>query len=940
MSIGIVKSGADVHKYFTDKDNYYLTDKSELKEAATWYGKGAESLGIKGEQVDEKLFLDLLEGRMPDGSQIGIMKDGSIKHRPATDITFSAPKSVSLMALVAGDTRLVEAHNHAVKTALDKIESMYAEARYTENRITTYEKTNNLTIATFRHTTSRELDAQLHTHGVVINATQREDGQWRALSSRHKADTENLEHGFRENLYANQHYLGMIYTSELAKAVKESGYDIRIKDKHGNFEIVGLSQEYIDSQSKRRQQVLFALQEKGLSGAKAAQVATLNSRGIKQETELDVIREYWIKDAKKQEVQLGEVYLNSLKNLDAKTQGNTQTSDAMPAFSQNAKEAINDSLAHLSQYDVQIRHGDIIRQAFIFGAGAIDHEQLESVLSDKIKSGEIIGKADYYYTTKALIDTEKRLTDKFEQSKGAGFSVDTKQSGLVANVLKHNDRLQVIDVKGFKNEDKLLDSLVKASEANGLNTYVVHQNQSRLNRLDGQVERDNSSFWKAISNHFKHDLMTTTGKFLHDYENKLNQGLFFSNFGRDKQDLVIITDAQKLSYQDGEQIEALTRAGKAKVVFLNNTESTKGFQAGNFVKLLKDSGIENHKSTTAKKDTLVNVAASKDIYQDLAKAFVAHNYDLSNPNKSIDSKSNTVIAVTYTNKSQVEATRHIRDELQKQGALSLQEIAFDTVSTKGLSDIEKTKLKCYQIGDLVTLKSKEGSSKNSNNKLFQSYFVTGFDKDNNQLLLKKVVDFKAQHNESGILQSFVASIGHNGNKQSGDVFAFNPTNTNTAKGEDGKAVDFEVRKKQTLNISVGEQLSTTRNLYLDAKDQIKRSQSSSIFAKVDSQTTKIEKNSTFTVTAIHQDNVTIAHGNKQFSLSKDKLKQSFVDYGYVVKPHQLTKDIDHVLTGLSGYQVNQNSIGEVAEYAKKVTLFTDNPDKSIKALDKESINWI
>ena len=198
------------------------------------------------------------------------------------------------------------------------------------------------------------------------------------------------------------------------------------------------------------------------------------------------------------------MYLISLKNLDEKTNGSTQTSDTMPAFSQNAKEAINDSLAHLSQYDVQIRHGDIIRQAFIFGAGAIDHEQLESVLSDKLKSGEIIGKADYYYTTKALIDTEKRLTDKFEQSKGAGFSIDTQQSGLVANVLKHHDRLQVIDVKGFKNEAKLLDSLVKSSEVNGLNTYVVHQNQSRLNRLDGQVERDNSSFWKAIKNHFKH----------------------------------------------------------------------------------------------------------------------------------------------------------------------------------------------------------------------------------------------------------------------------------------------------------------------------------------------------------------------------------------------------------------------------------------------------
>jgi conjugative relaxase-like TrwC/TraI family protein len=136
MSIGVVSSGTNVHKYFMDKDNYYLTDKSELKEAATWYGKGADLLGIKGEQVDEKLFLDLLHGRLPSGEQIGIMRDGSVKHRPATDITFSAPKSLSIMGLVAGDTRLIEVHNKAVEKALGKIEALYAEARITENGIT------------------------------------------------------------------------------------------------------------------------------------------------------------------------------------------------------------------------------------------------------------------------------------------------------------------------------------------------------------------------------------------------------------------------------------------------------------------------------------------------------------------------------------------------------------------------------------------------------------------------------------------------------------------------------------------------------------------------------------------------------------------------------------------------------------------------------------
>ena len=84
MSIGVVKSSSSVYSYFTDQDNYYLSDKEAIKEAATWYGKGAEILGIFGEKVSEDLFLNLLEGRIPNGEQIGQMRDGSIKHRPAT----------------------------------------------------------------------------------------------------------------------------------------------------------------------------------------------------------------------------------------------------------------------------------------------------------------------------------------------------------------------------------------------------------------------------------------------------------------------------------------------------------------------------------------------------------------------------------------------------------------------------------------------------------------------------------------------------------------------------------------------------------------------------------------------------------------------------------------------------------------------------------------
>ena len=185
----------------------------------------------------------------------------------------------------------------------------------------------------------------------------------------------------------------------------------------------------------------------------------------------------------------------------------------MRPVSENAEIALADSLAHLSQYNVQMRHGEIIRQAFIFGAGVLDHESLEAALADKIKSGEVIGQANQYYTTKTLLETERRLQAAFQASKGTSFDCQLAASGTTAAVLNHKDRLQVIEVKGLKNEAKLIDHLVKTAESEGLNVYVLHQNLYRMHRLEDQVTRDHSSFWKIFKNYFKHDLMDQRERF-------------------------------------------------------------------------------------------------------------------------------------------------------------------------------------------------------------------------------------------------------------------------------------------------------------------------------------------------------------------------------------------------------------------------------------------
>lgn len=111
MSIGSVKSAGSAGNYYTDKDNYYVIGSMGER----WAGKGAEALGLSG-GVDQKVFTKVLEGRLPDGSDLSRTQDGANKHRPGYDFTFSAPKSVSVMAMLGGDKRLIEAHNRAVET--------------------------------------------------------------------------------------------------------------------------------------------------------------------------------------------------------------------------------------------------------------------------------------------------------------------------------------------------------------------------------------------------------------------------------------------------------------------------------------------------------------------------------------------------------------------------------------------------------------------------------------------------------------------------------------------------------------------------------------------------------------------------------------------------------------------------------------------------------
>jgi conjugative relaxase-like TrwC/TraI family protein len=162
----------------------YFTDDYDPGQTR-WFGKGAAELGLVGEidcagrrlsfgtlcERQRGEFENVCYGRSPDGTKYLGTKGHPDKRRAGPDFTFSAPKSLSLTALVGGDTRLEVAHRVAVEKTLALIESRYAQTRITNNKNVVEVKTGNLVIAQFDHIESRELDPHLHTHALMMNLT-------------------------------------------------------------------------------------------------------------------------------------------------------------------------------------------------------------------------------------------------------------------------------------------------------------------------------------------------------------------------------------------------------------------------------------------------------------------------------------------------------------------------------------------------------------------------------------------------------------------------------------------------------------------------------------------------------------------------------------------------------------------------------------------------
>jgi conjugative relaxase-like TrwC/TraI family protein len=399
------------------EQNYWSRDQQGHSE---WQGRLAEQWKLTGE-VEAEQFARLSEGQHPHTEeqfvrhQVARTYEGkfgrevtSAEHRAGWDATFSAPKSVSLTALVGGDDRVREAHRESVRVALQELE------RYTQARIGNVhapETTGKFIAATFEHDTARPVDGyaapQLHTHAVLFNMTERESSpengkQMRALQP--------------HEMFVSQRYITAVYRSELALRLDKLGYELE-RGKHGQPEIRGYSKEYLQASSPRREQIKDHLREQGIDGAAAAQIAAHHTRDRKELLSPEEVIRRHRELAAKYGHQADRVVTQALQHGQYRPQH--------PEM--RAQQAVTWAREHVFERSAVQDRRAIIETALVRGMGETSYARIRQEFERRIEAGEFreishVGGGGKQYTTAAMVHMEREIVGRMQEGNRRDYS--------------------------------------------------------------------------------------------------------------------------------------------------------------------------------------------------------------------------------------------------------------------------------------------------------------------------------------------------------------------------------------------------------------------------------------------------------------------------------------------------------------------------------------
>lgn len=387
---------------YSAASNSYFTQGGTLH--GEWHGQLAGILNLHGE-VTAAAFDRLAEGQHPETCEQLIPHRDTIKtrageevgHRAGWDLTFNAPKTVSLTALVGEDERVREAHRQAVRVALDTTEK-YVQARM--GGINPAETTGKWIAATFEHDTARPVDGypapHLHTHVVVFNMTEDAAGQARSLQP--------------YELFKIQSMSTAVYQNELEHRLRKLGYEIQRAANHAP-DIKGYTAEYLNAESLRTAEIKRKAEELGLTGREAESIIKHQNREEKLKLTSEELRALHKRSAEEFGNQPARIVAEAVQR-----HGRAISQQKIEARAQAAVSFARDRLAERSAV---FEHFELVRDALRHSHGRARLADVESAITDARRRGQFL-EVDHIrphapaarYTTPELVAMERETIER------------------------------------------------------------------------------------------------------------------------------------------------------------------------------------------------------------------------------------------------------------------------------------------------------------------------------------------------------------------------------------------------------------------------------------------------------------------------------------------------------------------------------------------------
>ena len=718
LSVQPLKSAQGAADYYAAAYNYYAGDAMAMR----WLGKGSERLGLTG-MVEKDQMLALLQGQLPDGT---LLQNKKGEHRPGFDMTFSAPKSVSILVGLEADSKLEVLHDQAVEKAIGFIEKEFAQARVVIDGKVHYVDTGNLVVAAFRQPSSRANDPALHTHGVTMNITfTDEDGKARSLASDIHGNA-----GVVEQLQQHITYAGLLYRTEYANLLKDEGYKLRDVGK-GMFEIDGMPEEVMKEFSSRRTDIEAKMKEKGWDGARRASQATLLTRNLKEEHDIDVLRADWEKRAES----LGFNADTFIKNHKNAYQKDTATSffgslkekvfdrffgkDDLIAL--NAKEAVSVAIETISQKTSVFEKRELKEAALkhtLAGKTIVSIEAIDQSIEQSIKDHAMYQASDPV-TSRPMLTTPWALTMETEalsridankdilqpianlhavmkhskqREEDSGFSMTPSQKNALLHVFTSTDRFNAVQGYAGSGKTTMLKTTVQLAADKGFEVRGIAVTSSAVNELTDKAGICSKVFPAA------HHALTRAE------DNSLQKTIF------------MLDEASMLSTIQGHELVKLIEKKGARLFLIGDDDQLSSVKCGRIFGQAQQYGIQTTRMTDltryGNEQMKGSVAAviNRELYEsvnklDEVREFKTHDERIEAlANRWLDLSHSVrdrtlVFAPTHANRHDI--TSIMRDGLKKDGGLIGQEIVLDTLKSKEMEEIQLHHAQYYQSGDVL-----------------------------------------------------------------------------------------------------------------------------------------------------------------------------------------------------------------------------------------------